>query len=378
MCHFKWLWFIFGFQRASSIIYLLCFCLSRSEGKKEFVLYTQFNKVNLSNKMARQLCLLIALTLFLAAQQQVLGFFGSNKDPIMELSDWLEKQTSSSDILDNIDVAEKAKLAAPNGVRKLIDLRVLAERVKRNWVECNVDEIAALRAASGLINKSRGNPYTGSRQNRRLNKIIIELQGRYIPMCIEQMQDRLKKHGEHLDNEAGRVVGQVGSIMSQTKENLSANRYNKMASNAAISGTALVLKQLDSAAHLEAADLISGKNLVKWTELLLKVSGRKRLCDSYPNNKCVIERSTIKNILDHQIWQSCQSIDSVDNTIGETMYFLLELVRDSKLEPNMLKEDVGNHLLTIAAGLKICRAVRFVDWEPLTDDLAKFAASKKL
>lgn len=300
--------------------------------------------------------------------------FSFSKDSVRKLSDWLESQTSSTDLLANIEAAEKAGSSAHlDGIETLIGLRNLAEKLESKDFDCDQSEIMALRRASAFLNGAKSNPYGESRSNRRFNTLIIGLQRKYIPVCFARYQRLLSDHRSAYDHGVRGDVLQIGSILTDVKE-ASSGRYNKIVEQVGMA--AHTLRHLDKAAHLQSNDLRKSSSLKQWIKLLKVVSGRKSLCDTYSNGgTCVVNRETINRILQDKIIKSCNIIQDNDDSHRRTMHLIVALAEQNKLTPSMLQDDNYSFMFTIAAGLKICKTIQSsVNLESLTDDLAKFAA----
>lgn len=312
------------------------------------------------------------LTLYLVLGHQAFGFSFSKADPIKELNEWLERQTSSTDLLTNIEAAEKAKASAPEGVEKLIALRYLAKNNKEENLQCDIGEIEALRGASSLLNKSKSNPYSESRSQRHLSQLIIGLQREYIPKCLARYQAKLQSVSVAYSATERTNLMALCSVLTETKE--ATSRHNKMENS--LAGADYALWKLDRAVHLETNDLVGKGNLKRWHKLLLKLSDRNQLCDSFQKNVCIVNRSTIQSLIDDKIREPCKIIRQIDNNNGKVLNLIAELVEQNKLEPGMAQQDDLLFMFSVASGLKLCRTLEYANWNSLVDDLTKYAASK--
>lgn len=319
--------------------------------------------------MFRSLVVMIALCLVAGQTHAWLG----GKDPIAELSTWLEKQTSSTDPLDNIRAADKvAKDDAPMGAEKLIALRELVMSTKKENIKCTYNELNSLASATTFLHMAKSDPYASPNNQQRYNSLVIDLQRQYLTKCLLQHQKNLIKTINDYNEPAQDIVMDMGTILANAQEEDEEDRYNRMQKSVSLSGH--VLHKLDKAAHLSSYDLVNESNLKYWLQLLMKISGRNNLCDSYIGGKCQIQRSSIKALLEDKIMHSCRTIKQDDERLGETMFLAGALVKEMRLEPNMMPYEQGDYVFVIAAGLRICKTMESVNLDSLTDQLAKIAA----
>lgn len=304
--------------------------------------------------------------------------FGFGKDPTKGLSSWLEKQTNSNDLLENIAATELGKRTgdAPVEADVLINLKTLAVNLRDNKLSCSSDEIKSLRDASALLNKSKKDPYTTSKP-RRFNRLVIGLQRRVVSECLSRFNSEINETRRLFESSLKVDIIYISRLLSLKQGNKKSHQYLNVEETPKTN----FLNRLRAIIQLNRDDLIERKRLKSWTEWFKEFVGAEQFCGSsdytdlvYVGSGCQVGRSRIEKVLEEKFINPCRGIIEADHKTGDVVLRSNILVEQTRIEPADLlnSNDDYSGLFLLGSGLHMCKLIVDLNWTPVVDNIVQY------
>lgn len=309
------------------------------------------------------------------------------------ISDWLEQLTPSTNLLDNIRAIESGNSSSDRSFYELhtfLQLDKLAEKSLKGKFDCDLDEIFPLRFMSHIINTSScRNPYANGRKQKRLNRLVIDLQHQFLTYCFTKYYQQLEKNSKRYDERSRSLLVALANRLARCSDKSS--RHNTFTGQGLPETKTIesdILSKLDCVAHMQPDELIkNGLHLSGWAEFLLFVSKiNTKPSDSHGAKDgqftWSVSRQTIESLFGDFVIKPCESIWITDYYQGRVLFKLIEMARENKLELDMLNSETqvrGDYTnFKVAVGLKICKNIQEINHDLFIDTLIKHIGKIKL
>lgn len=291
----------------------------------------------------------------------------------------LADSTKSDDILDNIKAASNLLQRGnvtntDQGVelilQALIALKPIATQARVKRFECTSDDMDSMRSIKELMERQSRKPYSEPYSNRRLNKLIIGLQGKFGKACLEQFYEQFKEVKQKLDAKRIKVVSQFSGLVcfDRRDKNFSCNMKS--------------IRDVAEGLHKVELDLLGILGFLfqlDWSyvfrDMHRELLGTWILSTHNPKTgKLEITRERLIELYDEIVTKSCDYILHHEE-MATIMEKTIQLARSVKLTNDMQPHYFINEGMGYAvAGYAVCKGLKNVDKTKVIDIIGKGSA----